>query len=174
MKEVRERAVIPFTTNTKMPLFGNKKANKTEKLGDRYLAATFRERGLLGIVLADHERGAMVQNYQEHSPAAKVELPFGALIVGVNGEEVVGMPPEAVEVLIETGLRPITIVMELPEEQKYMALNARFGREGGLGIALHSELEPSMMQYTASMVQDMFKCRAHSQGVPVLSSRHRS
>ena len=121
-----------------MPLFGNKKANKTEKLGDRYLAATFRERGLLGIVLADHERGAMVQNYQEHSPAAKVELPFGALIVGVNGEEVVGMPPEAVEVLIETGLRPITIVMELPEEQKYMALNARFGREGGLGIALHN------------------------------------
>ena len=72
MKEVRERAVIPFTTNTKMPLFGNKKANKTEKLGDRYLAATFRERGLLGIVLADHERGAMVQNYQED----KREIPF--------------------------------------------------------------------------------------------------
>ena len=83
-----------------MPLFGNKKANKTEKLGDRYLAATFRERGLLGLVLADHERGAMVQNYQEHSPAAKVELPFGALIVGVNGEEVVGMPPEAVELAV--------------------------------------------------------------------------
>ena len=62
-----------------------------------------------GLVLGEHEQGTAVVGVLPSSPAEQQGVPVGGLILTVNGEEVVGLPPEAVEVLIETEQWPITI-----------------------------------------------------------------
>ena len=104
-----------------MPLFGKKKEKR-----DDILIAKFREYGTLGMAFGDHAHGTLVARVQMGSPAELAGVPAGAFVVGVNGEEVVGMPPEAVEVLVETGVRPLTVVMQKPKQQRYIEVVARF------------------------------------------------
>ena len=118
-----------------MPLFAKKK--KPEDSQHDILIVKFKENGLLGLTLGDHESGATVATVSPASPASREGVPLGAFVVGVNGEEVVGMPPEAVEVLIQTGLRPITLVLQRPKQQaKFMDVVVHLTWESRLGMTL--------------------------------------
>jgi hypothetical protein len=129
-----------------MPFFWRKPA--TDGLGRTlsaskrsWVRATFRNPHTpTGLVLGEHEQGTAVIGVLPSSLAEQQGVPVGGLILTVNGEEVVGLPPEAVEVLIETEHWPITINVRKPHAEEVEAARG-FEVEfvfpaGALGIAL--------------------------------------
>ena len=129
-----------------MPFFWRKPA--TDGLGRTlsaskrsWVRATFRNPHTpTGLVLGEHEQGTAVIGVLPSSLAEQQGVPVGGLILTVNGEEVVGLPPEAVEVLIETEQWPITINVRKPHAEEVEAargFEVEFVFPAGLlGIAL--------------------------------------
>ena len=134
-----------------MPFFGSRKPPSEAELrrGDRTLSAskrswvraTFREKDRrfgIGIRLGEHEQGTMVEHVTPGSPAEAQGVPVGGLVLMVAGEEVVGLPPDAVEVLIDTEMWPITIGVRKPRADDIVEaheVDYTFG-EGMLGLVL--------------------------------------
>ena len=98
---------------------------------NNFVKVVFRGHDSLDIALGEHPEGTCIARADSSGPSS--QLPVGGLILAINGEEMVGLPADAVAMVIDTSSRPLTMVVEKPTPERTMT--ATFG-EGTIGIHL--------------------------------------
>ena len=124
--------------------FGSSKGGSSSSSKRSWVCARFREGQVQALVLGEHPQGTCVVSVEPGSAAEAQGVPVGGLLIAIGGEQVFGMPPDEVQLLIETEPIPITIYFNKPEldepsatsgEEK-IEVTCRLRGEGSLGFTL--------------------------------------